>query len=543
MSQHFWRRPFLFVLPFTALILTSVGVPDSSRAQERIDLTFVTTEAFAAVIVHPRTVLTMPNMEMLPLEILSAVGQRDFGVDPTNIEQVILIIEPPQGPGPPPIGAVARFAKPYDRDSVLPKILRDSEADSRGDKTYQRAAHPSLPSVHFPNDRTIVAAPEEMLLRMIAQEHDESPLRKLLANTASTEHAHVIVSVDAVRNLTKAALDSLPPLPRPFVEFLKAPDYISWAEYRLSLQNAMKNELTLNATDAKAAVELEKLIKQGLDMGKQAMMAEMTKNMPASDDPVEQATGKYAKRMITLVFDSFQPARNDTKVSISMNAKSDVATIGILTALLLPAVQAAREAARRTQSANNMKMIGLAMHNYHDRNRHFPAQANYDDDGHALLSWRVHILPFIDQEELYKEFHLDEPWDSEHNKKLIERMPTVYRNPNRNPDNKTNYLVAAGKGTIFAGKEGASFRDILDGSSSTIMLVEANDDQAVEWTKPSDLEYNPDMPMSGLGQLRQKGFQVLLADGSVRFIASTIDRETLKALFTAKGGERVGALD
>ena len=87
------------------------------------------------------------------------------------------------------------------------------------------------------------------------------------------------------------------------------------------------------------------------------------------------------------------------------------------------------DAARRAQSMNNLKQFALAMHNYHDTNGKFPAASSFDKDGKPLLSWRVHVLPYLEQAELYKQFHLDEPWDSEHNKKLIEKMPNVLASP------------------------------------------------------------------------------------------------------------------
>jgi len=108
-----------------------------------------------------------------------------------------------------------------------------------------------------------------------------------------------------------------------------------------------------------------------------------------------------------------------------------IATAAPLVAgLLLPASNASRAAAVRSQATNNLKQIGLAMHNYHDVHASLPPAASHDDDDKPLLSWRVHVLPYVEQNELYKEFHLDEPWDSEHNKKLIPRMPVVYRTPN-----------------------------------------------------------------------------------------------------------------
>jgi uncharacterized protein DUF1559 len=195
----------------------------------------------------------------------------------------------------------------------------------------------------------------------------------------------------------------------------------------------------------------------------------------------------------------------------------------------------------RDSSISNMKQLGLGMNVYHGANESFPARAIFDKNGKPLLSWRVQMLLYLDQGALYDKFHLDEPWDSPHNKKLIEPMPAVFRSPQSEaPTNTTTYLVPVGPGTLFEGNKGRSFREITDGSSNTIMLVEANDDQAVIWTKPDDLEYDQQDPMRDLVGLWPDGFLAGLADGSVRFIWSSIDPTVLKAFFTHNGQEKVG---
>jgi prepilin-type processing-associated H-X9-DG protein len=206
---------------------------------------------------------------------------------------------------------------------------------------------------------------------------------------------------------------------------------------------------------------------------------------------------------------------------------------------MIPAVQSSRAAARRVQSMNNLKQIGLAMHNHAAAHRTFPPAYKADKNGKPLLSWRVLILPFTEEQPLYREFHLDEPWDSPHNKKLIARMPAVYQSPTSSVGGlgKTNYLTVRGKDTIFSGEEGIGFASITDGTSNTIMTVEVPDSKAVIWTKPDDFEYDEENPMKGLIGLQPGGFNVGFADGSVHFIRSSIKPETLKAMFTRNGGE------
>ena len=223
---------------------------------------------------------------------------------------------------------------------------------------------------------------------------------------------------------------------------------------------------------------------------------------------------------------------------------SSLATIGTPTFVLLtlPAINAAREAARRAQSINNAKQLVLAAHNYEATTGRFPAAASKAKNGKPGLSWRVHLLPYLDEVELHKQFRMDEPWDSEHNKPLIQKIPDIYRSPRSGVElGKTNYLAVGGKDAVISGiGEGVRVRDISDGLASTIMLLEVNDNRAVEWTKPADFDWKENNPIDGLGELRGGGgFIVALADGSVQFFRNEIKPEVLKAMFTRAGGETV----
>jgi hypothetical protein len=219
--------------------------------------------------------------------------------------------------------------------------------------------------------------------------------------------------------------------------------------------------------------------------------------------------------------------------------------MGFLIALLLPAVQAAREAARRNQSINNVKQIMLGLLNFEATHKRFPAQANLGPDGKPLLSWRVHILPYLEQRELYEQFHLDEPWDSEHNKTLISRMPEVYLDPSSKlvvADGRTHYLGAEGEGRLFesGAKNGRAMMSIRDGTTNTIAVVQVDDSRTVEWTRPDDWELGPDESALGLGRLHAGGiFLAGFCDGHVTVIAESIDPNQLKALLTVAGGEVV----
>ena len=213
----------------------------------------------------------------------------------------------------------------------------------------------------------------------------------------------------------------------------------------------------------------------------------------------------------------------------------------VLIALLLPAVQSAREAARRAQCVNNIKQIMLAMHNYVSANNAFPRDIT-DKNGKPLLSWRVAILPYVEQGVLFNKFKLDEPWDSPHNKELLKYMPLVYQCPSRaNPQPyTTTYRGFAGHGAMFETGRDIGIADITDGTSNTIVVVEAKD--AVAWTKPDDLPFagQANRSLYGAGSSHPGGFNCGMADGSVRLIKISINPTTLRALITRAGGEIVG---
>jgi len=221
-----------------------------------------------------------------------------------------------------------------------------------------------------------------------------------------------------------------------------------------------------------------------------------------------------------------------------------VACGGVLVALLLPAVDSARGAARHAECSNKLKAIVLAMHEYHDEHGSFPPAYLADEEGTPIHSWRVLLLPYLDEDWLYEEYDFEEPWDGPNNMALADLISDVYRCPSEpgNP-NETNYMVITGPGTMFEGDQGTSIADVTDGSSSTILVVEVAG-YPMYWSEPFDLEidtmdlYIGDLESGeGISSTHPGGANVAFADGSVRFIPDSISGGTIRALATKDGGE------
>ncbi|MBL8851116.1 MAG: DUF1559 domain-containing protein [Planctomycetaceae bacterium] len=191
------------------------------------------------------------------------------------------------------------------------------------------------------------------------------------------------------------------------------------------------------------------------------------------------------------------------------------------------------------QLRESLKQLGLAMHNYHDVHNSFPAAATYGPDGQPLLSWRVALLPYLGHTALYQKFKQDEPWDSPHNLALLEQMPAVFdlASLGSQARGETYFQVFTGPGTVFSGKDGLSMREIPDGTSNTLMIVEGA--TPVPWSKPADLAYDPQSPVPPVGGVTPDGFYVALFDGSTRMMSKATTQETLRAMVTANGGEPI----
>lgn len=175
-----------------------------------------------------------------------------------------------------------------------------------------------------------------------------------------------------------------------------------------------------------------------------------------------------------------------------------------------------------TPSGNKLKQLGLAMHNYHDVHKSFPGK-DRDAQGHVGLSWRVHILPFLEEAPLYNQFDLDSDWLSGPNLRLQSKRPDILKSRYDSSPVISSFHVFDGQQTPFGAAPLPRLRDISDGSSNTIMIIEAEAVTVGPWTKPGGLPFSAGNPKQGIGRAQGGEHFALMFDGSVRRIPENID--------------------
>ena len=548
----------MFLTPFAA-----------AKAAEPSAVDALTPQSVAAVTMRPARILYNPAFASLPIEVAEAAAEEYLGIKASSILRATIVIEPPMGMQP-YYAVVVNLDEPFSLEENLhPELMAEIEDEMTPieleGKYCLQPKQPMAPCLYMLDDQTLVAAPMGMLKKLLRQrasgeEVKPGPLHKAMLGAGGPYNdLHAVGMLEQVRpllefGLTEAANQVEPKLR----EFLDAPKYIRGGLLTVDLRSENESTLSIFANNEEDADQLSELLENGIELIRAQTFDDPKgpyAELLASGHPVQEAMAKYMLRSHREGVEKLRAMRTGkTRFDLLRlpvdRVKYDsivlLGVIGALVGLLLPAVQAAREAARRNQSMNNMKQLILGLLNYESTYRDFPAQAICDPNGKPLLSWRVAILPYVEEQALYNEFHLDEPWDSPHNIKLLPRMPEMMLDPStRNleaADGKTHYLGVAGQGALFSGQpKGTSIRKITDGMSKTIAIVQVNDDHAVAWTKPED--YNTQVhqadPVGGIGSLHPNVFLAAFADGHVEGVLSEAPAEAINAAFTISGGEAI----
>lgn len=372
--------------------------------------------------------------------------------------------------------------------------------------------------------RTIVIASEQGIEAAIGR--SSSATRTEFDFVSRSSHIVLAFASPALAGMS-GSIPQLPPgSPPPVVSLVDAlRGNIAGASISISAGSDLNLDISVN--QAEASSDAPGALSSTTEMAKQMAPLAMGQAPPPLQPSLQQIVG------------GLKSSDNGTVLTLSTVIPFSLFTTIMENPELFPPIAAGRMAAERTNQQNNVRQLALAMHNFHDTYRHFPANDGAGEDEAAVgLSWRVHLLPYLEQNALYEQFHMDEPWDSDHNKALIEQMPDVFKVPGVEEPGMTSIHVFTGDKCPFPSGKGRSMREITDGTSNTVMMVVAGPETAAPWTKPGGLELNESDPLSVLGTLGQS-FAAVLMDGSVRNIATTIDPVVFSLLLQHNDGKPV----
>jgi hypothetical protein len=446
---------------------------------------------------------------------------------------------------PPTPTLIVRFVEPVDPETFFDDKpfppMEDAEFD--GLKIKKTPAPMKGPILHFPDNQTLILTKPELLKTMIDAKSVNSPLVNELKQIDASNDMIVVTDVTPLRPMLGAlapllAAEGSPqgPIVREFLPQWKT----------LTLTAGVSNDTLLSVNlvgeSAETMTKLNDLLTQMAERGREQY--QMQKKMALQqDNPFTEEFKEENIKMMEAMSDEMVAGMTNvatgTRLTVTIPKPRDFDKLpSVMQPIIEKTLGSAKNAEIRMKKENHLKTIGIAFLNYHDVHGGFPRAGSDFKGEKSGLSWRVHLLPYLDQTALYEKFHLDESWDSDHNKELISHMPEWFQTPEVTAEGKTAFQVFVGKGTAFEEGRGLGIPDITDGTSNTLLVIETSPDSAGIWTKPGGLLFEEETLLDAFQTPYSYGFLFLAADVSVHQIRELDTKlDTFKNLITRNGGE------
>lgn len=409
--------------------------------------------------------------------------------------------------------------------STLPP---EKTIDVNGKKCYLVGDNDEF-ALHLPSTKSVLAGPVESLKAALAGGGGQSDFAKSFG------------AIDLSSDITVRALS--PPQPEappagagglnPFAGLSK----VTASTVKVNLDQDEIVQIEMEAADEAALMQVNQSLTGALGLGKAILGGQVAQMASNPNLPAEQVE---ALKFVQQLLNAIAVAKQESSVSLTLTLTDTLREQ--LIGMIETGAGSAKQSAQSTLTLNHMKQIALALHLYNSDEGELPVgeseKVKYAD-GKPLLSWRVHILPYLEEQELYDQFHLDEPWDSEHNLTLLDQMPEVLSSPTKElKAGHTAFVAPSAEGALLLGSEAVTFGDIGDGSSYTVMFVEVGAEQSVPWTKPGGVAVNPDDVEASLGG-GEGPIAVGLADGAVLPIPAGFDNQSWLNLINTNDGNAV----
>ncbi|WP_166821817.1 DUF1559 family PulG-like putative transporter [Thalassoroseus pseudoceratinae] len=542
------------------LILSGV---QAQQPQSAFPVRYVPKHALLAVGIRPAQMLSSDTVrKLVPLFQNGRLLNPLHGVPIENVERLMIslsIIDP----------AIGRFhtafilqtQEPIDQDTVIETAIPQNRVILYGGQRYRKDTDSQFRpvSVWFPDEKTLIVAEGDGAMETVIDSaamktppvwhsHVKPDASVMAYENVSRGQELIEMGMEMMRQMSRNRRHATRPLMFPadpslvvlepflgmFAPLWQDVDTMVW---NVSVGDDMQLEVVADVEENGSVEAVEETL-DAVRLLKKNAFAYLAKHDQKTNDAFSKAFSAFLQMSDDLLKTTKITREERTiRVTASWSGEKMEKTI----ASMVPTMIELRARSRRIQSKNNMKHLGIAMHNYHDVHGQFPPPVITGPDGKTPVSWRVAILPYIEANELHKQYHFDEPWDSEHNKKLLDQMPSVYRHPDDETEStNTSYFAIVGEKTAFGPKDGDGIRfaDIFDGSSNTWMIVEAK--KKVPWTKPDDIAYDPEAKkLPVFGGWYKDGFHAAFCDGAVRFIEKTLEDETVRKLIERNDGQIV----
>ena len=518
------KRGIYLLLTLTICLATSQL---AGRAAAEVPTSNIPASADCVVSFNVRATRLAPSLRRSEIIEMLAAPVEEYGIKLSKLNRLDLVYHQGQR-----IGVIARFSKSVKPNSVGGEVFGDDAEELKlhaAGGTFTVAGEKAM---YAADDKTYVFASRKMMPRFVVARGTRGPVAKYLA--ASSDERHLLMIIR----------------PRPDLPSGAAAPYQLWGrlagarivKFKADLDPKFQGRLTVVPIHRDEADK----VRDELD----TTLREVEAAILAGDHPLVKDAPDKSKEPLTQLFSKLL-ASSSPKVS----SKGDV-TCNFLIPDKLPknalamaaqAMMTAKEAipsvagteAERTNTAMKMKNIVLAMHNHHDGLKKFPGPRTPYSGKSAQVSWRLRLTPYLELRNVYDDYRTGQEWNSDTNKKHHQPTPDIFANKYRcSADDlaagKTNFVALVGEETAFPPDQQLKHRDLSDGSSQTIMLVECDPSHAVPWLSPQDIEYDASDPLKGLPK---DGFFAGFADTAVLWIPGDIDPKVFHALVTRSGDD------
>lgn len=530
----------LAISPTVAIAAEKAPFPDAA---------FLTDDIVGLAVTHPRRIMEQPVVQMLKQAGLTVGVEEQSGlsVKPESIERITLVVdqasvdelarsgglqvvsleptikkttqapvnlEPPVRSEPRPL-MILTFVT-VDQTAFIEGFLGESTEESFESQSLHKN---EFNAVCFVDGMTAVCGPIESVRKLVTTHASGQPgSPEILQQLETGADFSFVLDIKSQASLLEQVIERIPELG--IIQHLELVSF----QFNLSGKSgATLLQLVARTANEDSAGMLSQFARVGL---LQAQKTLTSMRLPA------ETADRQAAELARTVAQSATIDQAGTRIELRIPVPDGIEK---LPEFLQPSIDSAAQSAARLQQTNRLRKIALGFHSYHDAHQKFPG-AGQSADGKSGLSWRVHILPYVDEAALYNEFNLSEPWDSETNKKLIEKMPKIYEVKGV-AAGKTSLHVFTGTGAPFANDQLPEFADFTDGLSNSLLVVQAASDTAEIWTKPGGLDFDPKNPVQSLGKQLENEFLGVIADGSVRVISKAISANNLRRLIQFQDGE------